>query len=586
MTGLPKPTARWRLVPAIALAGAVVLLATGLGIGIYDEQAYQSQKEREAGVQAQILAASVTAALAFNDRGAAREYVDALQVNPEVEVVGVYDENGALVASYARPGMTAPAHARPAPPLFEGDHLVVTAPVAQGGSSLGLVSVQTGLEPAARRLARYSGTGLLVIMALLMVGVLAVANSLMGRARRELSTRADELADANRQLLVQIAESERAEEALRQSQRLEALGRLTGGVAHDFNNILMVASSGLDLLDRTTDPVRREAVRAGVRQAVDRGASLTRQLLTFSRRSALKPEVIDLPSRIEGMRVLLDRSLRENIRVEMEMPAGLWRVEADASQLELALLNLAVNARDAMPGGGLVRIEAENLGELKQGELNGDYVRLSVTDTGGGIAPEQIAHVFEPFFTTKEVGKGTGLGLSQVYGFARGSGGDARIESVLGRGATVSIYLPRSDKSLAAPDVAAAPPVEAGHGRILLVEDDPAVAAMVSEMLKDLGYEVSHASAAAAALEVLDREPSFDLMFSDMVMPGGMDGIELAREVGRRRPDLPVLLTTGFSPAATAAQREGRRLLSKPYTIESLAAALQATLGRRGRDKA
>ncbi len=258
-------------------------------------------------------------------------------------------------------------------------------------------------------------------------------------------------------------------------------------------------------------------------------------------------------------------------------------MEADASQLELALLNLAVNARDAMPGGGVVRIEGENIRALDDGELKGDYVRLSVTDTGRGIAPDQIAHVFEPFFTTKDVGKGTGLGLSQVYGFARGSGGDARVESVLGRGATVSIYLPRSEKPLApfAPAEPAAAPAETGVGKILLVEDDPAVAAMVSEMLKDLGYEVRHVSAAAAALEALEGEPGFDLMFSDMVMPGEMDGIELAREVGRRRPDLPVLLTTGFSPAAAAAQREGRRLLPKPYSIEGLSEAVRSALGAR-----
>jgi signal transduction histidine kinase len=430
----PRFTARWRMAPAIALGSAIVLLITGLAIGVYNEQVYQAQKEHEAGVQAQILAASVTAALAFNDRNAAGEYLAALRANPEVETAGVYDDNGALMASYARPGLKAPAHARPEPPRLLDGHLVVTAPVAQGDQSLGLVSVQTAQEPLARRLTRYGGLGLLMIMALVMVGVLAFAQSLMTRASNELATRADELADANRQLRVHIAERERAEEALRQGQRLEALGRLTGGVAHDFNNILMVASSGLDLLDRTTDPTRRDAIRAGVRQAVERGAGLTRQLLTFSRRSALKPEVIDLNARVEGMRVLLDRSVRENIRVELELQPELWAVEADPSQLELALLNLAVNARDAMPGGGLVRIEAENLKDFRHGELTGDYVRLSVIDTGGGIGADQIAHVFEPFFTTKEVGKGTGLGLSQVYGFARGSSGDARIESVLGRG--------------------------------------------------------------------------------------------------------------------------------------------------------
>ncbi|HTK36567.1 MAG TPA: ATP-binding protein [Caulobacteraceae bacterium] len=578
----PKIPLRWRLVPAIALASAVVLLMTGLAIGAYSERVYQGQKQQEAGVQAQILAASVTAALAFNDRNAASEYIAALRANPEVETAGVYDENGVLVASYARPGLTAPAHVRPTPPHVEQGRLVVTAPVVQDDQELGLVSVQMATEPFARRWVRYGGTGLLVIMALVMVGVLSVAHGLMTRASRELATRADELADANRQLLVQIAERERAEEALRQSQRLEALGRLTGGVAHDFNNILMVASSGLDLIDRTTDPVRREAIRAGVRQAVERGAGLTRQLLTFARRGALKPEVIDLAARIEGMGVLLERSLRENIQVALSLPPDLWAVEADPSELELALLNLAVNARDAMPSGGQVRIEAENLAGFKQGELLGDYVRLSVSDTGGGIAPDQIGHVFEPFFTTKEVGKGTGLGLSQVYGFTRSSGGDARIDSVVGRGTKVSLYLPRSRKPLTrAEEPKTLESVPDGQGRILLVEDDPAVAAMVCEMLKDLGYEVSHASAAAAALDVLDHEPAFDLVFSDMVMPGGMDGIELAREVGRRRPELPILLTTGFSPAAAAAQREGRRLLPKPYTIENLAAALKALLGAK-----
>ncbi len=273
-TVLHKLTARWRLTPAIALGSAIVLLVTGLAIGAYNDQAYQAQKAREAAVQVQILAASVTAALAFNDRAAAREYVAALSVNPEVETVGVYDQAGTLVASYARPGLIAPAHARQGTPYFEDGHLVMTAPVTQGGAVLGLVSVQTALEPMERRLARYGGIGLLVIMALLMMGVLAVADTLMTRASRELAIRADELAEANRQLHVQIAERERAEEALHQSQRLEALGRLTGGVAHDFNNILMVASSGLDLLDRTTDPHRRETIRAGVRQAVERGAGL------------------------------------------------------------------------------------------------------------------------------------------------------------------------------------------------------------------------------------------------------------------------------------------------------------------------
>ena len=572
----------WRFAPALTLVSAVLLLATGLGIGVYNERAYQVQKLSEAGVQAKILAASVSAALAFNDRNTTREYVAALDANPEIETAGVYDETGALVGGYARGGMAPPPRAVLAKPSFADNQLTVTAPVEEAGSRLGLVLLRTTIEPAERRAAQFGGLALLVIMALLVVAVLALAQGVLARANRELESRADELAEANRQLRVESAEREKAEEALRQGQRLEALGRLTGGVAHDFNNILMVASSGLDLLDRTTDLARRDMIRAGIRQAVERGASLTRQLLTFSRRGTLKPEAIDLTTQLEGMRVLLDRSLRENIAVEMQLPDGLWTVEADHNQLELAILNLAVNARDAMPAGGTLRIEAQNLSGLSEDELQGDYVRLTVTDTGAGIEPEQIPHVFEPFFTTKEVGKGTGLGLSQVYGFARGSQGDARISSEVGRGTAVSIYLPRSDK----PVLARAPQEDAskvrgGQGRILLVEDDQAVASMVTEMLKDLGYEVAHASGAMAALDVLDRQPEFDLVFSDMVMPGGMNGIELAHELGRRYASLPVLLTTGFSPAAAAAQREGRRLLVKPYTMENLAAAVAATLRRR-----
>ena len=574
--------AGWRLVPVIALASAILLLLTGAGIGVYNERAYEAQKVRETEVQARILAASVSAALAFNDRATAREYVGALRANPEVEAAGVYDPRGTLVASYGRPGASPPLQIRLQPPSFDHQRLAVTAPVVEGGADLGMVYVSTVLEPGSRRLARYGGLALLMVMGLLVVAVLGAAHGLMTRANRELQTRAEELAEANRQLRVQIAEREKAEEALRQSQRLEALGRLTGGVAHDFNNILMVASSGLDLLDRNTDPTRRDRIRDGIRHAVERGASLTRQLLTFSRRNTLKPQVIDLRAQVEGMRLLLERSLRENIDVQTDLPAGLWPVEVDPSQLEIALLNLAVNARDAMVSGGRLCVSAENVSDFNDGELSGDYVRLSVSDTGPGIPPEVIDHVFEPFFTTKEVGKGTGLGLSQVYGFAKGSGGGARVESRPGEGATMSLYLPRSQKALAETPAPSDPrAVRGGSGRLLLVEDDPNVAVMVREMVADLGYEATHVAGPGAALEFLDRNPQVDLVFSDMVMPGGMDGIELAREIGRRRPDLPVLLTSGFSPATAAAESEGRRVLPKPYTIESLAQAIEAELRNR-----
>ena len=294
-----------------------------------------------------------------------------------------------------------------------------------------------------------------------------------------------------------ITQRREVDEQLRQAQKMEAVGQLTGGIAHDFNNLLMVASSGLDLMDRTKDPDRRKLIRDGVRQAVDRGASLTRQLLTFSRRTALRPEVIDLGRQIGGMRLLLDRSLREDIGVELRIPPNVWSVEVDPSQFELALLNIAVNARDAMSASGLIVISAENLAGLDDGTLQGDFVRIAVTDEGAGMSAETLARVFEPFFTTKEVGKGTGLGLSQAHGFAKASGGAVRIDSTPGAGTAIYLFLPRTTKMPAAevgrhvidsPDEPATP---AYAGEVLLVEDDDEVAAFTVEMIEHLGFAVT-----------------------------------------------------------------------------------------------
>ncbi len=576
----------WRRMPVLATGGALVLLLAGLLAGVYGEQLYRDQKVRETSVQAGILASTVTAAVSFDDRAAAAESVNALRANPELDAAGVYDDQGVLVAGFSRQGARLPSRLTDAArPHFEDRHLIVAAPVVEGANRVGTVQLRTVVEPVARRFNRYGVAALLVGMTALLLGVLGVAHGALTRANAELRARARDLAEANEELHVQIAEREKAEEALRQSQKMEAIGQLTGGVAHDFNNLLMVASSGLDLLERTQDPARRRMLKDSIRQAVDRGSSLTRQLLAFSRRTALKPEVVDLAARIEGMRVLLGHSLREDVEIAFELPEGLWPVEIDAHQLELALLNMAVNARDAMPVGGRIVISARNRPGLDEGGLKGDFVELCVTDTGVGMAPEMTLRVFEPFFTTKERGQGTGLGLSQVYGFARASGGDVRIDSRLGEGARVLIHLPRSEKPLSQP--AAEEPktrkVARGRGHVLLVEDDDGVAALVSQMLQELGYDPERAASAAEALEVLEGGGAFDLVFSDMVMPGAMDGMELAREIGRRRPDLPVVLTTGFSEAATVANQEGLRLLLKPYRIEALAAELEAARADRRR---
>ena len=577
--------------PVVALASLLALLVAGVAIAVVNERALKVQTAREAGAQADLLASAVSGALAFDDRAAAQDYVDAVQVNPNVLAAAVYDENNRLVASFAREGEVIPpvATSRPRTTRFQDGRLYVVRPVEQAGQVLGTARLRVLESPPAQRFGRYAGLLVVLGLAALVVFVLAVAQGALRRANRQLADRAAELVRANSLLQQQMIEREKAEEALRQSQKMEAIGRLTGGIAHDFNNLLMVASSGIELLDRTDDPKRRESLSAGVKQAVERGAALTRQLLAFSRRSPLKAEVLDARAHIEGLRFLLERSLREDIEVVLDLPADLWPVEADRGELELALLNLAVNARDAMPQGGRLIISASNVaGE----DGSGDMVCLRIADTGGGM-PEAVAlRVFEPFFTTKEVGRGTGLGLSQVYGFVKSSGGEISVESREGQGTTFTLCLPRTRKTPPPPGEALTAPAYGAarvgdfNGRLLLVEDDDAVATGVGHMLDDLGYSHVRVASAAEALEVLEQDPGFDLIFSDMVMPGEMDGLGLAQEVRRRLPSTPVLLTTGFSEAASAATGEAFRLLPKPYGIESLSEALAATLGGNSAQRA
>ena len=405
------------------------------------------------------------------------------------------------------------------------------------------------------------------------------------RASHELEAlvveRTSELEKTNLELRTQIAERALLEETLRQTQKIEAIGQLTGGIAHDFNNLLMVIAGGLDMLDRRDDPERRERLMDGMRQAAQRGTALTRQLLAFSRRQSLAPEAVDLVLRIGRMREMLDHSLSGDVQVQVRFAPDLWPVEVDPGELELVILNLAVNARDAMPDGGSILIEAQNApGEPVMG-LKGDFVRLCVTDSGTGIPEEVRDRVFDPFFTTKEIGKGSGLGLAQVYGFARQSGGTVWIESECGRGTSVIMMLPRSERIpdqpvLDEPTENAAP--ESSAGTVLLVDDDAEVAALVADMLEHLGYQVTHAASAAAALGALalTSERKVDVVFSDVMMPGGMNGVELAREIRTRALGVPVLLTSGYAEAAQkSAAAEGVHVLAKPYRLEELAAALR-----------
>ncbi len=377
-----------------------------------------------------------------------------------------------------------------------------------------------------------------------------------------------------------------AEGALRQAQRLEAIGQLTGGVAHDFNNLMMIVSGSVHRLRRELSDERHLHLLDAISNATKRGESLTRQLLSFSRRQTLQPSVIDLAERLAELKDMLSRSLRGDIEIRVPAPKRPCLVKVDPSELELALLNLAFNARDAMPSGGTLTIAAKPVvlrGKAGEEGLSGEFVAIRVADTGDGIPPDVLPRVFEPFFTTKDVGKGTGLGLSQVYGFARQSGGAATITSAVQRGTAITLFLPRSFEQPARPrenSAAAAVPLPAGT--VLLIEDNVEVVGVARGYFVDLGFGVKVATSAQDGLDLIEREADINVVFSDILMPGGLTGLELAKLVRRRYPRIVVLLTTGYSSSAQDAVREGFEVLQKPYDLAALERALLAALKAAG----
>lgn len=388
------------------------------------------------------------------------------------------------------------------------------------------------------------------------------------------------------ELIAEVETRKRIETALNEARKLEAIGRMTGGVAHDFNNLLQVIQGATTLLPLVEPGSERfERALHAIQRAASRGAKLTHQLLAFGRRQALAGGALDLGKLLDEMRDLLQQSVRERITLDMRIAPGLWLADADATQLEVALLNLAVNAKDAMPDGGRIVVGAGNLElpspDVPEAELHGEFVRLTVSDTGSGMAPEVAAQAFDPFFTTKPLGAGTGLGLSQVYGFAKQSGGTAWIDSSLA-GTTVSILLPRSaaleaeERDEPAPGTAGALP--AGI-RVLCVEDDPEVAEATLDILDNLGCDARLARDAQEALAQPLEE--FDLVFSDVVMPGQLDGIGLARRIRAQHPELPILLVSGYVLAPERLQGLSIGVLPKPYTQEELRRALARLLAPR-----
>jgi signal transduction histidine kinase len=569
--------ARWSNAPAAIILIVALLLLAGIGIILQNEAAYRDLQEQETRAQADILSAGVTAALDFRDREAAQQAVDAVRVNRQIRALGIYEESGALVASYGRDGAGPPArYADPFP--APSDVVSAIVPVISRGERIGTVYLAADPEPLSRRLTRYFVIGLLVVLAALVVAVLGLAQNALRRANRELEERAEALIRANAELKVQVSERTKAEDQLRQAHKMQALGQLTGGIAHDFNNLLTVIQGSADMLRRgALDDDKRVRFAEAIVQASSRAAALTGQLLAFARRQPLRPEIIEINELIRDMTDLLDRTLGERIEVKTILSPDACSVEADRAQLESALLNIAVNARDAMPDGGLLTIRSA----IFEDEPAGRMIAVSVSDSGIGMDADTLDRAFEPFFTTKATGKGTGLGLSQVYGFASQSGGEVRIESAAGAGTTVTLLLPCSSAS----SVRREPEIYVGieqrrTGRILLVEDNEEVGEFAESLLEELGHKIVRVRSGEAALEAALADP-YDAVFTDVVMPG-MSGVELAEQLAELRPLLPVILTTGYSDEIATSGAGGRPVILKPYRLETLAAAIDAVLRDAG----
>jgi len=456
---------------------------------------------------------------------------------------------------------------------------------------------RTHLEASASRWT--SGTRNFVTVILRDVNERRAKNAALRTSEEEARDVAAALAELNENLEQRVQERTgqlmKAEEALRQSQKMESIGNLTGGIAHDFNNLLQVIGGNLALLRR--DVLGNAAAEQRVRNAHDavrRSAKLSSQLLAFARRQTLDPKVINLGRFLHELEDMIRKAVGEGVTVETATAPGIWNTLIDPGNVENAILNLAINARDAMDGQGLLRIQASNTFLdsdyvlANEEAIRGEYVLLAISDTGSGMTPEVIAQAFEPFFTTKEEGKGTGLGLSMVYGFVKQSGGHIRIDSVPGQGTTIKLYLPRSTQTEERLVNLDSMPVEGGTEMVLVAEDDEQVRETVVAMLSDLGYRVIKAKDAQSALVIIESGMPVDLLFTDVIMPGPLKSTELANKARERIPNLGVLFTSGYTEDAMATS--GRldaniELLKKPYARETLARKVRHVLGNAAQRK-
>ncbi|GAO37898.1 putative two-component hybrid sensor and regulator [Sphingomonas changbaiensis NBRC 104936] len=574
---------RSQRVPQFAAAlMAVFLLLLGVIVVTQADRVYRSEQAQRADIRAQVLAASVTAAVDFSDLEAAREAIAPFRVDPATRVIAIYDQSGRLLTGYG-------LHGEKLSPRLPGTAVPSTmsrgvAPVVSGGKRIGTIYLLTDIEPLSRRLSRYALISVLAVMAALIVLILGVAQAALRRANAELQ-------DTNAELIQQMAQREKAENELRQVQKMESIGQLTGGIAHDFNNMLAIVIGSLDIAERrfASNPERARTAIAHALEGANRAASLTKRLLAFARRSPLQPQPIDPNQMVSNMSELLRRTLGEGISIQTVLAGGLWRTHADPGQLENAILNLCVNARDAMEGNGRLTIETLNAhldddyAARHIGVAAGQYSAIVISDNGPGMPADVIERAFEPFFTTKSVGKGTGLGLAQVYGFVRQSGGHVRIYSEVGQGTAVKIYLPRyfGPAEVAA---AAEAPAELPRGRpgelILVVEDEDQVRRMSVDALQELGYDVLEAPGGEDALALVQTRPDIRLLFTDVVMPD-INGRQLADKARTLRPELPVLYTTGYTRNAVVHNGvvdSDVFFIPKPFTVEQLARKMRAVL--------
>lgn len=602
----------WRFskrTPWIALAVAVALLVVGVALAVYSENARRAEGIDEAAVRARTLANLVSAALVSGNRQGAGDYIDAFAAEPAIEAVAVYEASGAAFAAYSRPGRQPPPPSAPALGTdWVDDRLALAVPVGEADDRLGTVYVRCITEPLVQRVTRYAGIGLLVTMAALVVAVLGAAQSELSRANAELGARAGELGEANLQLHREIEEREKVEEALRQGQKMEAIGRLTGGVAHDFNNLLTVIGGNLDMIEQMASPqpgtartprVSVERLRrlvAAAQRGISRGERLTRQLLAFSRQRPLQMHTIDINGALADFAPFIQRALGEAIELHLELGRAEWLCDLDPAQFEAAVLNLALNARDAIDGSGTLTIATSrvdsmaNLAGRPPESPDRPCVVVSVIDTGAGMSPETLRRIFEPFYTTKPAGKGSGLGLAQVWGFVSQSGGWAGVDSTPGRGTTFRLYLPLSEAVQvdAVPDEARAETgaILGGSEAILVVEDEDDVREVAAATLRQLGYRTTVARDGHEALDLLRGGCEADLLFSDFVMPKGLNGAELAREAVQCRPGIKVLLTSGYVRQGAADGGEDFTIIEKPYRVADLAVRIRQVLGEKARPAA